>query len=183
MCIRDSRLGDDNPIVSIHDVGAGGLSNALPELVHDSGMGGQFELRRIPNDEPGMSPMAIWCNESQERYVIAITQESLSTFEAICERERCPFSVLGEATQEQRLNLIDSHFRYTPIDMPMSVLFGKPPKMHRDVKRISISRDKFDTTKIDCREAAERVLQLPTVGDKSFLITICLLYTSPSPRD
>ena len=163
---------DDSPIVAIHDVGAGGLSNALPELMHDSGRGGDFKLREVPNDEPGMSPLAIWCNESQERYVIAISQDKLDVFKAICERERCPYAVVGEATEAEELKLRDSHFENNPIDMPMSLLFGKPPRMHRDVVSIESPRQKLDTAEIDLTEAARRILQLPTVGDKSFLITI-----------
>ncbi|MBT6489460.1 MAG: phosphoribosylformylglycinamidine synthase, partial [Deltaproteobacteria bacterium] len=163
---------DDSPIVAIHDVGAGGLSNALPELMHDSGRGGDFKLREVPNDEPGMSPLAIWCNESQERYVIAISQDKLDVFKAICERERCPYAVVGEATLEEELKLSDSHFENDPIDMPMSLLFGKPPRMHRDVVSIESPRQKLETSKLDLAEATRRILQLPTVGDKSFLITI-----------
>ncbi len=163
---------EDNPIVAIHDVGAGGLSNALPELMHDSGRGGNFELRTIPNDEPGMSPLAIWCNESQERYVIAIAKDKLETFKSICARERCPYAIVGEATLDEQLTLSDSHFENSPIDMPMSLLFGKPPRMHRDVKSIETPRTAIDTASIDINEAARRILQLPTVGDKSFLVTI-----------
>ena len=165
-------MGKSNPIISIHDVGAGGLSNALPELVHDSDRGGVFHLRKIPNDEPGMSPMAIWCNESQERYVLAISQERLAEFEKICARERCPYAVLGEATAREHLQVSDSHFENNPIDMPMSVLFGKPPKMHRDVQRVSAPRTPVDVSGLDCVEAGKRILELPTVADKSFLITI-----------
>lgn len=162
----------DNPLISIHDVGAGGLSNALPELMHDSGRGGSFKLRAIPNDEPGMSPLAIWCNESQERYVMAVSQDRLEEFKAICERERCPFAVVGEATQEETLELEDSHFGNTPINMPMSLLFGKPPRMHRRVQSVEPPRHALETSSIDVAQAARRLLQLPTVADKSFLITI-----------
>ena len=165
-------LGSDNPIVSIHDVGAGGLSNAVPELVNDSGRGGHFELRNIPNDDPGMSPMQVWCNESQERYVLAIDRAHLAEFEALCERERCPYAVLGEATQAQQLVLADSHFENTPIDLPMGLLLGKPPKMVRDVQRLAADRPAFSTVGIDARDAACRVLRLPAVANKSFLITI-----------
>jgi phosphoribosylformylglycinamidine synthase len=126
-------LGEDNPILFIHDVGAGGLANALPELVHDAGRGGHFELREVPNADPGMSPMEIWCNEAQERYVLAIAAEQLEQFQAICARERCPHAVVGTATEEHHLTLGDTRFADTPIDMPMSLLFGKPPKMERDV--------------------------------------------------
>jgi len=165
-------LGDNNPIVSIHDVGAGGLSNAMPELVHDCGRGASFELRCIHSDDPGMSPMEIWCNESQERYVLAITSERMDEFEAMCERERCPFAVIGEATEEEQLILGDGHFDNTPIDMPMEVLLGKPPKMLRDVHHQTFHKPEFKTANIDLMEAALRVLRLPTVADKTFLITI-----------
>ena len=164
--------GDDNPIISIHDVGAGGLSNALPELVHDSERGAQFELREIPNAEPGMTPMEIWCNESQERYVLGVAPEDLASFESLCERERCPFAVVGTCTDDGHLLLADSHFDDSPIDIPLSVLLGKPPRMQRDVKRIAFASTPFSDSGIELNEAAERVLTLPTVGDKTFLITI-----------
>ncbi|MBK6807531.1 MAG: phosphoribosylformylglycinamidine synthase [Sandaracinaceae bacterium] len=166
------QLGDANPIVSIHDVGAGGLSNALPELVHDSARGAKFELRAVPNDELGMSPLAIWCNESQERYVLAIAPDALPMFDAMCKRERAPYAVLGQATEEEHLTVADAHFRDTPIDLPLSVLFGKPPKMTRDVRSIATLPKPLDTSDMDVREAALRVLRLPTVADKTFLITI-----------
>ncbi len=124
-------LGDANPISFIHDVGAGGISNALPELVNDGGRGGRFNLRAVPNDEPGMSPLEIWCNESQERYVLAVPADRLAVFRQLCERERCPFAVVGEATGKKQLVLEDPHFKNTPIDLPLNVLLGKPPKMHR----------------------------------------------------
>jgi phosphoribosylformylglycinamidine synthase len=127
-------LGENNPIVSIHDVGAGGLSNALPELVNDSRRGATFSLRAIPSDEPGMSPLEIWCNEAQERYVLAIAAESLDLFERLCRRERCPYAVVGSATSERQLKLEDAHFAEQPIDMPLEVLLGKPPRMHRSEK-------------------------------------------------
>jgi phosphoribosylformylglycinamidine synthase len=165
-------MGDNNPIVSIHDVGAGGLSNAMPEIVHDCGRGARFELRCIPSDDPGMSPMEIWCNESQERYVMAVSAERLAEFEAICERERCPYAVIGEATEEEQLVLGDGHFDNYPIDMPMEVLLGKPPKMLRDVHHKTVRKLDFDTSELDLLEAAQRVLRLPTVADKTFLITI-----------
>jgi phosphoribosylformylglycinamidine synthase len=165
-------MGDANPIVAIHDVGAGGLSNALPELVNDSGRGARFELRKVPNDEPGMSPLELWCNESQERYVLGIEAGRLAEFEALCARERCPFAVVGETTDDGRLVVSDSHFGNTPIDLPLAVLLGKPPRMQRDVLRVAFEPDRFATTDIDLREAAERVLQLPTVADKTFLIHI-----------
>ncbi|WP_445400153.1 phosphoribosylformylglycinamidine synthase [Zobellella sp. An-6] len=165
-------LGDANPIQFIHDVGAGGLSNAMPELVNDGGRGGRFELRNIPNDEPGMSPLQIWCNESQERYVLSVAADRLAEFEAICRRERAPFAVIGEATAEPHLSLHDSHFDNQPIDMPLNVLLGKPPKMQRDVESRTHHSPALDLHGINLKEAAERVLTLPTVADKGFLITI-----------
>ncbi len=165
-------MADSNPIAFIHDVGAGGLSNAFPELVKDGNRGGNFELRKVPNDEPGMSPLEIWCNESQERYVLAVKPEDLATFAAICERERCPYAVVGEATDEKHLRVGDTHFDNNPVDLPMSVLFGKPPKMHRTVERIAHDKPDFNTGYIKLPEAVERVLQLPTVASKNFLITI-----------
>jgi phosphoribosylformylglycinamidine synthase len=166
------QLGDANPVISIHDVGAGGLSNAMPELVNDAGRGARFELRAVPNDEPGMAPMEIWCNEAQERYVLAIAGEDMERFAALCERERAPFAVIGEATEEQQLVVGDGHFDNTPIDMPMEVLLGKPPKMLREVQHKPFHKPDFDTAGIDLKEAAYRVLRLPTVASKSFLITI-----------
>ena len=166
------QLGDANPILSVHDVGAGGLSNALPELVHGSGRGGRFELRTVPNDEPGMAPMEIWCNEAQERYVIAVRREQLAQFVAFCERERCPYAVVGEATEEQQLFVGDALFDNTPIDMPMDVLLGKPPKMVRNVKHRPFHKPEFTTSSIKLQDAITRVLQLPTVASKNFLITI-----------
>ncbi|MDH5184724.1 MAG: phosphoribosylformylglycinamidine synthase, partial [Gammaproteobacteria bacterium] len=166
------QLGENNPIVSIHDVGAGGISNALPELVNDSGRGAKFELRAVPNDEPGMSPMEIWSNESQERYVLAIEAADMEAFAAICERERCPYAVVGEATEERQLVLGDGHFDNTPIDMSLDILLGKPPKMLRDVTHKSFQKQELALDDIDLTEATYRVLRLPTVADKSFLITI-----------
>ena len=165
-------LGDSSPILSIHDVGAGGISNALPELVNDAGRGGEFELRKVLNDEPGMSPMAIWSNESQERYVIAVAAEKLAQFEAICERERCLYAVVGTATERQTLTVNDAHFNNQPVDMPMDVLLGKPPKMQRDARREPFSEKSFDYSSLALDEAVKRVLQLPTVSSKQFLITI-----------
>ncbi|MCP4128836.1 MAG: phosphoribosylformylglycinamidine synthase [Gammaproteobacteria bacterium] len=164
--------GGDNPIIFIHDVGAGGLSNALPELVHDSARGGKFELRRVPNDEPGMTPMEIWCNESQERYVMAVAAERLDEFKAMCERERCPYAVVGEATDEEHLLLGDAHFGNNPIDIPMPLLFGKPPRMLRDVRHLSFEKPELDFAQVDLKQAAMRVLRLPSVANKGFLITI-----------
>jgi phosphoribosylformylglycinamidine synthase len=166
------QMGDDNPICFIHDVGAGGLSNAMPELVKDGGRGGRFELRDIPSDEPGMSPLEIWCNESQERYVMAVAPENLEQFDALCRRERCPYAVIGEATEAHHLELGDSYFDDRPVDLPMDVLFGKPPRMHRSVSRSSFTKPIFDSTRIDLNDAVNRVLRLPSVGSKSFLITI-----------
>ncbi len=165
-------LGKDNPIASIHDVGAGGLSNAFPELVNDAGRGGAFELRDIPCDEPGMSPMEIWCNESQERYVIAIYPDRLEDFAAICERERCPYAVVGEATDDQRLRVHDRYFDSNPVDLPLNVLLGKPPRMHREVQRRDLPQPGFETEVLDFEDVVQRLLRLPTIADKSFLITI-----------
>jgi phosphoribosylformylglycinamidine synthase len=165
------QLGDDNPIAFIHDVGAGGLSNAFPELVKDGGRGGRFELRQVPNDEPGMSPLEIWCNESQERYVMAVEPEHLAQFEAICARERCPFAVVGEATQELHLQLTDRQFGNVPVDLPMSVLFGKAPKMSREITRTNQDHSPLDLA-VPVAEALQRVLQVPSVASKHFLITI-----------
>jgi len=166
------QLGDENPIKFIHDVGAGGLSNALPELVKDAGRGGNFQLRKIPSAEGHMSPLEIWCNEAQERYVLAVGTDRLQEFEEICARERCPFAVVGEATDEQQLSLHDSHFGNDPIDLPMNVLFGKPPKMHRHAESSNRSFSCPQLGELDPRDALYRVLLLPTVASKSFLITI-----------
>ncbi|WP_444937542.1 phosphoribosylformylglycinamidine synthase [Microbulbifer sp. JMSA002] len=166
------QLGENNPIAFIHDVGAGGLSNAFPELVKDGGTGGNFELRNVPCDEPGMSPLEIWCNESQERYVLAVMPEDLKRFEQICERERTPYAVVGEAIEDKHLLLNDKKFDSKPVDLPMSVLFGKPPRMHREAETRQVESKAFSTADIDLNEAAERVLRLPTVASKSFLITI-----------
>jgi phosphoribosylformylglycinamidine synthase len=165
-------LGDDNPIMSIHDVGAGGLSNALPELVHGGGVGGRFDLRAVPSEEPGMSPMQIWCNEAQERYVLAIAPEDLDRFAALCERERCPFAVVGRATQAQQLAVEDPLFRSTPVDMDLSVLLGKPPKMLRQVRHLPRELPPLDLSVVRLEEAALRVLRAPAVADKTFLISI-----------
>ncbi len=164
-------LGTENPIAFIHDVGAGGLSNALPELVNDGGRGGRFNLRQIPNDEPGMSPLELWCNESQERYVLSVPADRIDTFARLCARERAPFAIVGEATDEKRLVVEDPHFKNTPIDMPLEVLLGKPPRMHRSetsrqrpLAPLSLS--------LSLAEATRRVLAHPTVADKTFLISI-----------
>ncbi len=165
-------LGGDNPIITIHDVGAGGLSNALPELVHDSGRGAVFELRDIPNAEPGLSPLEIWCNEAQERYVLGIAPDDLDRFRQICERERCPFAVVGKITRNERLIVKDSLLKNMPVDLPMEVLFGKPPKMTREVTRQADKASRLDLGGIRLDEAIERVLKFPAVGSKKFLITI-----------
>jgi len=165
-------MGDDSPILFIHDVGAGGLSNALPELVHDGGLGGNFELRTVPCDDPGMSPMEIWCNESQERYVMAVNQEQLAEFEAICERERCPYAVVGQAVDAQHLLLGDAHFETNPIDMPLPLLFGKPPRMLRDVSHQTFAKPELALDGHDMKQAALKVLRLPAVANKTFLISI-----------
>ncbi|WP_342380719.1 phosphoribosylformylglycinamidine synthase [Myxococcus stipitatus] len=164
-------LGDKNPIRSIHDVGAGGLSNALPELAHDNALGGKLELRAVPNAEPGMSPLEIWCNEAQERYVLGVAPEDLPRFAAFCERERAPFAVLGDATESQVLKLSDARLGTPPIDLPMDVLFGKPPRMHRDAASRPLALAPLSLPG-DVKAMAERVLSHPTVADKSFLITI-----------
>ena len=166
------RMGEQNPIIFIHDVGAGGLSNALPELVKDGGTGGRFDLRAVLTDEPGMSPLEIWCNESQERYVMAIAPDRLATFKALCERERCPYAVVGEATDEQRLVVEDSLLGDRPVDLPLDVLFGKPPKMHRQVNRQTAEFAPVDTGDMTLEEAAIKVLEHPTVASKKFLISI-----------
>jgi phosphoribosylformylglycinamidine synthase len=165
-------LGDANPIRSIHDVGAGGLSNAVPELVHDNALGGRFELREVPSTEQGMAPVELWCNEAQERYVLAIAPADLEHFRALCERERAPFAVLGEATGEQVLKVADRHFGNAPIDLPMDVLFGKPPRLHRDVKSRQLSYAALNLNGAELGDMVARVLEHPTVADKSFLITI-----------
>ncbi|EPS8545241.1 phosphoribosylformylglycinamidine synthase [Vibrio cholerae] len=166
------QLGDKNPIAFIHDVGAGGISNALPELVNDGDRGGKFQLRNVPNDEPGMSPLEIWCNESQERYVLAVALEDMPLFDAICQRERAPYAVVGEAIEERHLTLEDRHFANTPIDMPMDILLGKPPKMHREASTLKVSSPALERFGIELNEAVERVLRLPAVAEKTFLITI-----------
>ncbi|MGB9429786.1 MAG: phosphoribosylformylglycinamidine synthase [Gammaproteobacteria bacterium] len=165
-------LGEANPILSIHDVGAGGLSNAVPEILETSARGGMLDLRDIPNDEPGMAPMEIWCNEAQERYVLAVMPEQFTEFTRICQRERCPFAVIGEATGKHQLVVSDPHFKNRPVNMPMDVLFGKPPKKLLEVRRLAAISHQFDTAGIGLQDAALRVLRLPAVADKGFLITI-----------
>ena len=174
-------LGDHNPILFIHDVGAGGLSNAFPELVNDAGRGARFDLRSVPLEESGLAPKEIWCNESQERYVLAIAPESLPQFKAFCERERCPFAVVGVATEERHLTVGDVDLpvptlagaeQGTAVDMPMDVLLGKPPKMHRDVTTVQRSFEPMDLTGVDLQQAVIDVLSHPTVASKRFLVTI-----------
>jgi phosphoribosylformylglycinamidine synthase len=166
------QMGENNPILSIHDVGAGGMSNALPELMHGGGRGARFELRKIPLDETGMSPKQIWCNESQERYVLAIKPERLEEFRELCERERCPFAVVGVATAEDQLTVHDKEFGNYPVEMPLPVLLGKPPRMIRNVTRETPRLAACDMSRIDLHDAIERVLRLPSVANKSFLISI-----------
>ncbi|HFC7475569.1 TPA: phosphoribosylformylglycinamidine synthase [Neisseria meningitidis] len=166
------QLGDKNPIISIHDVGAGGLSNAFPELVNDAGRGAVFKLREVPLEEHGLNPLQIWCNESQERYVLSILEKDLDTFRAICERERCPFAVVGTATDDGHLKVRDDLFSNNPVDLPLNVLLGKPPKTTRTDKTVTPSEKPFNAGDIDITEVAYRVLRLPTVAAKNFLITI-----------
>jgi phosphoribosylformylglycinamidine synthase len=165
-------MGEANPILSIHDVGAGGLSNALPELVDGGGAGGRFDLRAIPSEEPGMTPMQIWCNEAQERYVLAIRPDLLARFQALCERERCPYAVIGTAAADHHLVVQDPLFQDRPVDMELPVLLGRPPKMTRHVEHRSRPLQKLDLTGIELAEAALRVLRFPAVANKTFLISI-----------
>ena len=165
-------LAENSPIISIHDIGAGGLSNAVPEIIHDCQRGGRFELRKINTADSSLSPMQIWSNEAQERYVVAIKPESLALFTEFCERERCLFAVLGEATESEHLLLNDSLLGDKPVDLPMSVLFGKPPKMHRQVEHSKANLQSLGTETINLEEAIKRVLSFPAVADKSFLIHI-----------
>ncbi|HUP96850.1 MAG TPA: phosphoribosylformylglycinamidine synthase [Usitatibacter sp.] len=166
------QLGERNPILSIHDVGAGGLSNAFPELAHSGGVGARFDLRRVPIEEPGMTPMQIWSNESQERYVLAIDASRLEDFRRLCERERCSFAVVGEARTDQQLLVEDALAGNRPVDMPLEVLLGKPPKMHRSVARAERRLQPLDLRQVTLKDAAYRVLRLPGVADKTFLVTI-----------
>jgi phosphoribosylformylglycinamidine synthase len=163
--------GSSNPILAIHDVGAGGLSNAFPELTNDAGRGARFDLRAVKLEESGMAPKEIWCNESQERYVLAIAPESLAQFQALCDRERCPFAVIGVATEERQLQLVDEGSE-SPVNMPMNVLLGKPPKMHRDVKTVERRFQPLNLTGVELQKAVIDVLAHPTVASKRFLITI-----------
>jgi phosphoribosylformylglycinamidine synthase len=168
-CIR---MGEANPILSIHDVGAGGLSNAFPELAHSGGVGASLHLREVPIEEPGMSPMQIWSNESQERYVLAIARSRLEDFKRLCERERCLFAVVGEARADGELVVDDPLFKNEPVNMPLEVLLGKPPRMHREARREARGTSALDTSRIELKDAAYRVLRHPTVADKTFLVTI-----------
>ncbi len=165
-------LGDASPVLSMHDVGAGGLSNALPELVHDAGRGGNFDIRKVLSDEAGMSPMEIWCNESQERYVLAVAETQLAEFEALCTRERCPYAVVGQATAANHLSVTDSLLNDAPVDMSLDLLLGKPPKLTRQAVRERFSETALDLKQITVAEAVERVFSNPTVAAKNFLITI-----------
>ena len=174
-------LGAQSPIVSLHDVGAGGLSNALPELVHDAGLGAVFNLRAIPSDEPGLSPMQLWCNEAQERYVLAVAPSEIENFKALCERERCLFAIVGSASSKEQLRVSDAggvagyeegRVGVDPVDLPMATLFGNTPQMKRDVTRCLAKYPPLDLSGVDLKEALDRVLRLPAVADKTFLITI-----------
>ncbi len=178
-------LGAENPILSIHDVGAGGLANAVPEIIHAGRRGGRVDLRAIPNAQPGMSPMQLWCNESQERYVLAVAPARLDAFGKLCERERCPYAVIGEATAEQELIVEDGYFRdgahghdadaarrARPIELDLNIVLGKPPRMRRDVQHAKRRLSAFKAKGIDLKDAAYRVLRLPAVADKTFLVTI-----------
>ena len=165
-------MGRENPILLIHDVGAGGLSNAVPEAVDHSKRGAEIELREVDNAEPGMSPMGIWCNEAQERYVLIIGPERIEEFEALCRRERCPVSVIGTLTEDEQLIVNDREFDDRIVDMPMSMLFGNPPKLTREVERVALDSTTLDLSGIELQEAALRVLRYPAVADKSFLIHI-----------
>ena len=165
-------MGAANPILSIHDVGAGGLSNALPELVYGAGRGGHINLRDIPSEEPGMTPAQVWCNEAQERYVMAVAQERFAAFKALCERERCPFAVVGSASDDGWLKIHDPKFDNLPVDMQLDVVLGKPPKMTRDVKSRRRVRPALEFSGIDLGEAVLRVLRFPAVANKTFLISI-----------
>jgi len=162
--------GDENPIAFIHDVGAGGLSNAFPELIKDGGCGGRFDLNAIPRGQAGLSPLEAWCNEAQERYVLAIAPEQMAEFAAICERERCPFAVIGVAERDPHLTLSDGEEK--AIDVPLQLLFGKPPKMERSFTRIAVPPAPFDFAGITIADAVDRLLRLPAIASKSFLITI-----------
>ncbi|QJQ52301.1 phosphoribosylformylglycinamidine synthase [Vitreoscilla sp. C1] len=166
------QMGENNPIIAIHDVGAGGLSNAFPELVNDAGRGAIFHLRQVPLEEEGLTPLQIWCNEAQERYVLSILPEHLELFRAMAERERCPFAVVGTATDDGHLQVRDDLFDNNPVDLPLNVLLGKPPRTVRTDNTVTLETPEFDTSKIDVKESFYRVLRLPTVANKNFLISI-----------
>ncbi|HYG55913.1 MAG TPA: phosphoribosylformylglycinamidine synthase, partial [Burkholderiales bacterium] len=166
------QLGAGNPILSIHDVGAGGLSNAFPELAHSAGRGARIDLRKVPSEDSGMSPREIWCNEAQERYVLAIAPESLGLFEQLCQRERCPFAVVGTATDDGHLLVEDPLLGEKPVDVDLGLILGKPPKMVRDVRRQSRNLKSLDLSSISLAAAASRVLRHPAVADKTFLVAI-----------
>ena len=169
---RCRRLGEGNPVLSIHDVGAGGLSNAVPEMVHASHRGARLDLRAVPSEDSGMSPREIWCNEAQERYVLAVAPERFDTFRAICERERCPFAILGSATSGSKLVITDAELKNKPVDLDLGIVLGKPPRMLRDVKRIAHRLEPISLDGVELKEAACRVLRHPAVADKTFLISI-----------
>jgi phosphoribosylformylglycinamidine synthase len=169
---RCTARGEANPILSIHDVGAGGLANALPELAHAAGRGATIDLRAAPNEEPGMTPREVWCNEAQERYVLAVGADRLDEFRAICERERCPFAVLGTATADGRLTVVDPRFDNKPVDVDLGVILGQPPRMVRDVRRVTRALPPLDLRAVELKEACLRVLRAPTVADKTFLVSI-----------
>ena len=166
------QLGAANPILLIHDVGAGGLSNAFPELAHSAGCGARFDLRKVPNEEPGMSPMEIWCSEAQERYVLAVSPDRLAAFIAACERERCPYAIVGTATGDGQLTVNDPQFGNKPVDLPLDVLLGKPPRMRRDVSRVAGHSERFTFDSMPLKRVLLNVLRHPTVGDKTWLVTI-----------
>jgi phosphoribosylformylglycinamidine synthase len=165
-------LGDRNPILLIHDVGAGGLSNAIPESIAHSDRGGRIDLRTVPSDEPGMSPLEIWCNEAQERYVLIVANADIETFAMLCARERCPYAVVGTVTDDGHLRVDDPLLGSRPVDVPVDVILGKAPRMRRDARRMPAASDDFTTGALDATAAVERLLRLPAIADKSFLITI-----------
>ena len=169
---RATALGEANPIRLIHDVGAGGLSNAFPELVNDAGRGARFDIRKVPAADRALSPMELWCNESQERYVLAIDPERFDVFTSICERERCPYATVGVSTADRRLIVNDSELDGTPVDMPLATLLGKPPRMDRAFRSTNRDARDFDLADVACADAIDRVLRFPAVGSKKFLITI-----------
>ncbi|WP_341765010.1 phosphoribosylformylglycinamidine synthase [Candidatus Providencia siddallii] len=166
------QLNENNPILFIHDVGAGGLSNAIFELVNESGYGGYFELRKIPNDEPQMTPLELWCNESQERYILAIKQKQLTLFESICLRERTPFSIIGKIIKQPNFILNDSYFKNKPINLPVKTFLNNTPKTLKNVKTFNKNLQKLNKTIINLEDAIKRILRFPAVAEKTFLITI-----------